>query len=85
MKSELCCLSHTKKPQMFMFQSAGMVQHPLMLHWGCQCYPCTHQFLERILHVLTAHSSQEGPNPLVWILLEQDSAVGTEAEDAGPC
>lgn len=80
MKSQLCCLSHTQKSQMF--RPAGMVQHPVMLPWSCQCYLCTHQLLERTLQVLTVHSSQEGPNPSVWILLEQ---VGTEAEDADPC
>lgn len=30
-------LSHIQKSQMF--RSAGMVQHPAMLHWSCQGYP----------------------------------------------
>lgn len=71
MESQLCCLSHTQKSQVF--RPAGLVQHPLMLHWSCQCSPCTHQFLERILHVLTVHNSQEGPNPPVscWSKVQQ--------------
>ena len=33
---------------------AGMVQHPAALQGSCQAYPCTHEFLERILHPLPA-------------------------------
>lgn len=58
-----------------------------MLNRSCQPYPRTHEFLERILHPLTAVTTPGQGDVLLskkLVALEQDWARGTEDKDNDP-